>query len=98
MKLQKKKKTKNQTKQNKQKRKKNSMYYWAIPDIRCTPCKEDMGIQKLLPTFFIGNSPPKKKNYSFGREGKDDTGIAKIFVRVQVQNMGIPNFVAVFDI
>ena len=29
--------------------------YWAIPQVRCTPPKEDMGIPIIVPTFFIGN-------------------------------------------
>ena len=30
---------------------------WVIPEIRCTPPKEDMGIPKNLTTFSIGKSP-----------------------------------------
>ena len=29
---------------------------WAIPEVRCTPPKEDMGIPKILTTFWIGKS------------------------------------------
>ena len=25
---------------------------WAITEIRCTPTEEDIGIPKILPTFF----------------------------------------------
>ena len=35
--------------------------HWAIPEIRCTPPKEDMGIPKFLTTLFIGKSKKKKK-------------------------------------
>ena len=34
---------------------------WAIPEIRCTPPREDIGITKILLTFVIGNSKKKKK-------------------------------------
>ena len=50
---------------------------WAIPEIRCTPPKEDMGIPKILTTFFIGNS--KKIKPFFSRKGKEGMGIPKIF-------------------
>ena len=50
---------------------------WAIPEIRCTLNKEDMGITKILTTFFIGKS--KKIKYFFGCKGKEDMGIPKIF-------------------
>ena len=50
---------------------------WAIPKIRCTPPKEDMGIPKILITFFIGKS--KKIKHFFGHKGKEDMGIPKIF-------------------
>ena len=33
----------------------------AIPEIRCTPPTEDMGISKILPTFFVWDSKKKKK-------------------------------------
>ena len=51
--------------------------YWAIPEIKCTPPKEDMGIPKILTTFFIGKS--KKIKLCFGCKGKEDMGIPKIF-------------------
>ena len=51
--------------------------HWAIPEIRCTPPKEDMGIPKILTTFFIGKS--KKIEHFFGCKGKEDMGIPKIF-------------------
>ena len=53
-----------------------SSYQWAIPEIRCTPPKEDMGIPKFLTTFFIGKS--RKIKHFFGRKGKEDMGIPKI--------------------
>ena len=58
----------------------NIMYatlQWAILEIRCTPPKEDMGIPKILTTFFIGKS--KKIKHFFGCKGKEDMGIPKIF-------------------
>ena len=64
--------------------------YWVIPEIRCTPPKEDMGIPKNLTTFFIGKS--QKIKHFFGCKGKEDMGIPKIFNRFLVQKMGIPNF------
>ena len=51
--------------------------YWAIPEIRCIPPKEDMGIPKIYTTFFIGKSP--KIKLFFGCKGKEDMGIPKIF-------------------
>ena len=33
--------------------------HWAIPEIRCTPRKEDMGIQNILSTFIVGIPPLK---------------------------------------
>ena len=45
----------------------------AIPEIRCTPPKEDMGIPKILTTFFIGKS--QKIKHFFGGKGKEDMGI-----------------------
>ena len=36
-----------------------------------------MGIPKILTTFFIGKS--KKIKHFFGRKGKEDMGIPKIF-------------------
>ena len=50
---------------------------WAIPEIRCTPPKEDMGIPKILTTFFIGKF--QKIKHFFGCKGKEDMGIPKIF-------------------
>ena len=38
-----------------------------------------MGLPKILPTFFIGNL--KKLSTIFGRKGKEDMGIPKIFDR-----------------
>ena len=43
------------------------------------PPKEDMGIPKILPAYFIGNS--SKIKHFFGREGKEDMGIPKMFDR-----------------
>ena len=50
---------------------------WAIPEIRGTPRKEDMGIPKILITIFNGKSP--KIKHFFGCKGKEDMGIPKIF-------------------
>ena len=50
---------------------------WAVPEIRCTPPKEDMGIKKNSTTFFIGKS--QKIKHFFGCKGKEDMGIPKIF-------------------
>ena len=36
-----------------------------------------MGIPQILTTFFIGKSP--KIKHFFGRKGKEDMGIPKIF-------------------
>ena len=55
----------------------NMITKWAIPEIRCTPPKEDMGIPKILTTFFIGKS--QKIKHFFGCKGKEDMGIPKIF-------------------
>ena len=49
----------------------------SIPEIRCAPPKEDMGIQKILTTFFIGKSP--KIKHFFGRKGEENMRIPKIF-------------------
>ena len=51
--------------------------YWAIPEIRCTPPKEDMGILKILTTVFIGKSP--KIKHFFACKGKEDMEIPKMF-------------------
>ena len=40
------------------------------------PPKEDMGILKILTTFFIGKS--KKIEHFFGCKGQEDMGIPKI--------------------
>ena len=40
---------------------------WAIPEISCTPSKEDMAIPKILTTFFIGKS--KTIKHFFGWKG-----------------------------
>ena len=50
---------------------------WAIPEIRCTPPKEDMGIPKILTTFFHWEIPQIK--HFFGCMGKEDMVIPKIF-------------------
>ena len=42
---------------------------WTIPEIRCTPPKEDTGIPKILPKFFIGNSPKIKHFSGFWSQG-----------------------------
>ena len=64
--------------------------HWAIPEIRRTPPKEDMGIPKFLHTFFIGNS--QKNNHSFGREGKEDLGIPKNFDHFWYKKWEFPIF------
>ena len=46
--------------------------------------EEDMGIPKILPTFFIRNSP--KIKHFFGRKGKEDMGIPKNFDRLLYKN------------
>ena len=53
------------------------VFHWAIPGIRCTPRKEDMGIPQILTTFFIGKSPQIK--HFFGCKGEENMGIPKIF-------------------
>ena len=55
----------------------NITYTMGIPEIRCTPPKEGMGIPKILTTFFIGKSP--KIKHFCGCKGKEDTGIPRIF-------------------
>ena len=64
--------------------------HWAIPEIRCTPPKEDMGIPKLLTTFFIGKSP--KIKHFFGCKGKEDMGIPKIFNHFNLKKWEFPIF------
>ena len=63
---------------------------WAIPEIRCTPPKEDMGIPKNLTKFFIVKS--KKIKHLFGCNGKEDMRIPKNIQSFLVQKIGIPNF------
>ena len=60
-----------------------------MPEIRCTPPKEDMGIPKILTTFFFGESP--KIKHFFGCKGKEYMGIAKNSIIFSTK-MGIPNF------
>ena len=70
--------------------------YWAIPEITCTPPKEDMRIPTILPTFFIGKS--KKIKHFFGCKGKEDMGIPKIFNHFQYKKWEFPIFLTIFDI
>ena len=60
---------------------------WAIPEIRCIP-PEDMGIIKILPTFFIiwkltkkkkKKKKKKKLNHIFGGNSKEDMGDPRNF-------------------
>ena len=69
----------------------------AIPEVRCKPGKEHMGIKNLkkIPTFFIGNS--QKIKHFPGHKDKEDLGIPQNFDHFLVKNMGILNF-AIFDI
>ena len=54
------------------------LYYIGLfQKIDAHPPKEDMGIPKMLTTFFIGKS--QKIKHFFGCKGKEDTGIPKIF-------------------
>ena len=63
---------------------------WAIPEIRCTSPKEDMGIPKIVTTFFIGKS--QKSKQFFGCKGKEDMGIPKIFNHFKYKKLEIPIF------
>ena len=74
---------------------KGNRTYWAIPEIKCTPPKEDMGILKILATFFIGKS--QKIKHIFGCKGKEDMGIPKIFHHFSTKN-GNSQFFTIFDI
>ena len=38
---------------------------WAIPEIRCTPPKEDMGIPKILTTFETCSHKMRDKSQNF---------------------------------
>ena len=58
--------------------------HWTIPEITCTPPKEDMGIPKILTTFFIGKSP--KNKHFFGCKGKKDMRISKVFNHFSYKN------------
>ena len=82
---------------------------WAIPEIRCTPPKENMGIPKILTTFFIGKSP--KIKHFFGCKGKENMGIPKysiifstkdgnsqFFLKFWHKKFGIPIFKTIFRI
>ena len=42
---------------------------WAIPEIRCTFPKEDIGISKILPIIFHWELKKKKMKHLFGRKG-----------------------------
>ena len=68
---------------------------WAIPEIRCTSPKEDMGIPEILTTFFIEESPKistllvarVKKTWEFPK-----------YLIIFGTKIGIPNFLLFFDI
>ena len=52
--------------------------------------KEDMGIPKILTTFFIGKS--QKFKHFFGGKGKEDMGIPKIFNHFEYKKWEFPIF------
>ena len=69
--------------------------HWAIPEIRCTPPKEDMGIPKNFATFFIGKS--QKIKHFFGCKGKKTWEFPKYSITFSTQN-GNSQFFTIFDI
>ena len=77
--------------------------HWAIPEIRCTPPEEDMGIPKILTTFFIGKSQKistflvarAKKTWEFPKYSiifsKKNLN-SQFFTIFDIKNWGIPIF------
>ena len=76
---------------------------WAIPEIRCTLPKEDMGIPKKLTTFFIGKSKKLstflgarvKKTWEFPKYSiifSTKNGNSQIFYYFWRKQLGIPTF------
>ena len=70
--------------------------HWAILEIRCTPPKEDMGIPKILTTFFIGKSKKKLSTFLVARVNKT-WEFPKYSIIFSLKN-GNSQFFAIFDI